>query len=84
VLRVALVWTTVHTIKRQMRMKTQNMTVLTLEFTRTPLAHRGKMPSAGPPWNHATFFRRRYLAESVRKYTTPGRQTQLPCRLNEQ
>jgi hypothetical protein len=36
----ALFWTTVHNIKRQMRMKTQNMMVLTLEFTRTPLVRR--------------------------------------------
>jgi len=39
-LMFALFWTTVHNIKRQMRMKTQNMMVLTLEFTRTPLVRR--------------------------------------------
>jgi len=30
--------TTVHSITRQMRIKTQNMIVFTVEFTRTPLS----------------------------------------------
>jgi len=35
--------TTAHNIMRQIRMKTQNMIVLTVEFTRTPLLAAGRI-----------------------------------------
>jgi hypothetical protein len=34
--------TTPHSSIKQMRMKTQNMIVLTVEFTRIPLSRRGR------------------------------------------
>ena len=63
-----------------MRIKTQNMIVLTVEFTRTPLSWRGRMPSGGTSSNAASIFRRLSLHESVRKCTTPSRQTRMACR----
>jgi hypothetical protein len=43
---------------RQMRIKTQNMIVLTVEFTRIPLFPAGEKPLKGPPSPPTSFFRR--------------------------
>jgi hypothetical protein len=40
---LVLLETTPQSMRRQMRIKTQNMIVLTVEFTRTPLSRRGRI-----------------------------------------
>ena len=68
---LALFWTTVHSISRQIRMKTQNMIVLTLEFTSTPLSCRGGCLRPDLQRTMHQSYRRLNFCESVRKYTTP-------------
>jgi hypothetical protein len=58
--------TTPHNSTRQMRIKSQNMMVLTLEFTNFSFSRRRKGPPRLPtsipgnnPWPKATFLRRR-------------------------
>ena len=61
--------TTVHSMMRQTSMNTQNMIVLTVEFTRIPLSRRGKSTDWISLSAHITL-RRVKLAQSHRKYTT--------------
>lgn len=59
-----------------MRIKTQNMIVLTLEFTRTPLSCLRIRRWLDPQQTIHLPVRRLNLSESGRKYTPPLRQTQ--------
>ncbi len=75
---LALFCTTPQSSMRQTRINTQNMTVLTVEFTRIPLSRRGRshcnrtsITACIHPLDART------LPRSHRKYTTPARQTQI-------
>jgi len=68
---------------RQTRINTQNMIVLTVEFTRILFPGGGKSSYGTSVSTHITL-RRLKLTQSHIKYTTPSRQTLTFCRLGEQ
>ena len=65
-------------------MKTQNMIVLTVEFTRIPLFPAGEKPMTGTPAPPASSLDARRFLEVTAKYAKPDRQTQISTRLDEQ
>jgi len=75
--------TTAHNIMRQIRMKTQNMIVLTVEFTRTPLlaAGRIRLSAFQPP---ASSDKTRFRDARSQKVHVSLRETVHPRRPDEQ
>ena len=64
-------------------MNIQNMTVLTVEFTRIPLSRRPKSPITGNFVSAHITLRRVKLVQSHIKYTPPLRRTQ-PLRCQDE
>jgi hypothetical protein len=67
-----------------MRIKTQNMIVLTVEFTRIPLSRRGEKPLARTSNTAYIILRRPGLLRSHRKYRVSLRETPLALRADVQ